>query len=173
VVGQLSPGFDTDGHDIGSTYDLSLAWCAGAMVASAEDEARFVSLVGTGALLPPAIQLELTRGVDTPESGLQYGLGVFLFGAAITGGVGTGIGHGGDIMGFHSMGGYFPSKQMTLFGVVDSDSGSGNDVLAAVLKAVESSPSRSEAHEEVDLGGSATVISPARDAHRAPRRVLF
>jgi D-alanyl-D-alanine carboxypeptidase len=163
VVGQLSPGFDQDGHEIGSSYDASLAWTAGAMVASAADEARFVALVGTGALLPPALQLELTRGVDTPESGLQYGLGVFLFGAAITGGVGPGIGHGGDIMGFHTLGAYFPSKQMTLFGVVDSDSGNGNDVLAGVLKSLANSASAPSDPKHVDSGASAAVTMGPRD----------
>jgi D-alanyl-D-alanine carboxypeptidase len=142
VVGQLAPGFDEHGQNIGATYDPSLAWAAGAMVASPPDASRFVELVGQGALLPPAMQAEMTTGgVDTPEHGLQYGLGVFLLGPELSAGQGPAIGHGGDIMGFHSGGFYFPEKKMTLFGVVDSDRGTGNDVLAGAIEALAGSPS--------------------------------
>jgi D-alanyl-D-alanine carboxypeptidase len=132
----LSPGFDTDGTDVSHSYEMSWAWAAGAMAATPFDAARFVGLLGSGALLSPAMQAELTRGVGTPQPTLEYGLGVFLIDAAVTAGAGPAIGHGGDIMGFHSLGLYFPERKTTLFGAVNSDRGSGNDVVAAALGAL-------------------------------------
>ena len=132
----LAPGFDVEGVDISRTYSTKWAWAAGAMAATASDAARFVELLGSGALLSPALQAELVNGVDIPGApGLRYGLGVFLFGSELTGGAGQGIGHGGDIMGSHTWGIYFPERRSTVFGVVDSDRGNGNDVLVEVLTA--------------------------------------
>lgn len=126
VSGVLAPGFDQSGGSIGESYSLSWAWAAGAMVATPDDTARFITLVGTGALLPPTLQAELTRGVPTPQPGLSYGLGVFLTASDLSGGFGAGIGHGGDIPGYHSLGLYYPERKTTLFGVVNSDSASSS-----------------------------------------------
>jgi D-alanyl-D-alanine carboxypeptidase len=150
VVGELTPGYFVpgaeipvdwfapwaEGTDVSHAYDVSFGWAAGAMVATPRDVARFFELLGSGALLPPAVQTELLKGVDMPEAGLHYGLGVFLADASITGGAGPGIGHGGDVMGFHTFGMYFPETHTTLFGAVDSDKGNGNDVAVKALDAL-------------------------------------
>ncbi|MFO0741499.1 MAG: serine hydrolase domain-containing protein [Labilithrix sp.] len=136
VAGVMVPGFDKNGVDVTNTYDLSWAWAAGAMVSTPPDMTRFLELLGSGRLLPPAEQAELTTKVATPQPGLGYGLGVFMSDASITGGLGPAIGHGGDIMGYHSWGLYFPEKKVTFFGCVASDRGNGNDVMVAALTAM-------------------------------------
>jgi D-alanyl-D-alanine carboxypeptidase len=145
VRGELAPGYFVhmgsfapwqDGADISHAYDLSWAWSAGAMVATASDLSRFFELVGGGALLPAALQAELVNGVATAQPGLRYGLGVFLADSSITGGAGNGIGHGGDVMGYHSTAWYFPDSKTAMAGAVDSDKGSGNDVAVAGLTAL-------------------------------------
>lgn len=137
VNGTMATGLDENGKDVTTEYDISWAWAAGAIVASPRDLARFVELLGKGALLTPAMQTELTKSVPiAAEQGLSYGLGVFIADASITGGLGSGIGHGGDIMGYHSWGMYFPDKQSTIAGTVDSDKGNGNDILVAGITAL-------------------------------------
>lgn len=133
LAGELAPGLDQSGADVTTAYGESWAWAAGAMVSTPPDMARFVELLGSGALLPPAQQQELVTGVPTPQPGLRYGLGVFLSLPEITGGMGMGIGHGGDIMGYHSWGLYFPEKKTTVFGTVMSDRDTGNAILVQAL----------------------------------------
>jgi D-alanyl-D-alanine carboxypeptidase len=141
LTGELAPGLDENGKDIGTSYSLSWAWSAGAIVATPHDLARFIELLGTGKLLSAEMQTQLTTGVAIPNAqGLTYGLGVFLADGSITGGMGNGIGHGGDIMGYHSWGMYFPDKQTTIAGTVDSDKGNGNDILVAGITALTAPP---------------------------------
>lgn len=137
VNGTMAPGLDENGNDVTTEFDISWAWAAGAIVASPRDLARFVELLGTGALLTPALQAEMNKSVPiAQEPGLNYGLGVFIADASITGGLGPAIGHGGDIMGYHSWGMYFPDKHATIAGTVDSDKGNGNDILVAGITAL-------------------------------------
>ncbi|MBX3228403.1 MAG: beta-lactamase family protein [Labilithrix sp.] len=139
VTGLLAPGFNKHGVDVTAHHDPSWAWAAGAMVASPPDMARFVELLGSGALLSPKLQAELTKPVATPQPGLSYGLGVFLTAGELTGGLGPAIGHGGDIMGYHSWGLYFPERKATVFGTVMSDRGNGNSILVAAITALTAS----------------------------------
>ena len=136
VTATFAPGFDADGVDVTTKYDESWAWAAGAMVSTPPDMAKYVELLGSGKLLAAPEQNELTRSVHTTQPGLDYGLGVFVGSAAITGGLGPAIGHGGDIMGYHSWGLYFPEKKVTIFGTVTSDKGNGNDILVAGITAL-------------------------------------
>lgn len=72
--------------------------------------------------------------VKTDQRNIDYGLGVMLFGRAVTAGGGPGIGHGGDIPGYHTQAFYFPEKQTTIVAIVDSDAEDPNDVSIEALK---------------------------------------
>jgi hypothetical protein len=95
-----------------------------------------MELVGRGTLVPESVRGEFAKSVATPQKGLSYGLGVFLADNTVTGRAGKGVGHGGDIFGYHSWVMYFPEKETTIVGAVATDTLSGNDVLAAALEVV-------------------------------------
>jgi D-alanyl-D-alanine carboxypeptidase len=134
VTGTLAPALDSRGGDATTVADPSWAWAAGAMVATPGDLATWIEKVGSGAFYDAATQKELLTTVPTDSNGLDYGLGIMVFGPSITGGGGTGIGHGGDIQGYHTQAFYFPDRKTTLVSIVDSDSDSPNDVSIEALK---------------------------------------
>ncbi len=126
-------------------YSVSQAWAAGAMVATPSDAARFIRLLANGELLPPAEQAEMMKGVDTDFAPLRYGLGVMLFDPSMwTAGAGPAIGHGGDIIGYHTLTFHFPDVHLTLSSAVDSDEGNPNDAFKSALKALFSTTSGPE-----------------------------
>lgn len=134
VVGELATGRDAKGRNVTSKYDPSWAWTAGALVASPKDTARFVELLGQGKLLPAKQQAELTATTQsTGQGGLGYGLGVFVADKELTGAGEEGVGHGGDINGYHTWAWHFPKQKLTLFAGVNSDKGNGNAGIATAL----------------------------------------
>ena len=134
VTGTMAPAQDSNGKDATTVADPSWAWAAGAMVATPADVALWIEKLGSGAFHDPAMQKELLTTVATDSAGLEYGLGIMVFGRQITAGAGPGIGHGGDIAGYHTQSFYFPEKKTTLVAIVDSDAENPNDVSLEALK---------------------------------------
>lgn len=133
VTGTLAPAQDARGNDATTVADPSWAWAAGAMVATPGDVALWIEQLGNGTFYDPTTQKELLTTVPTDSASLGYGLGIMLFGRQLTGGAGPGIGHGGDIMGYHTQSFYFPEKKTTVVSIVDSDAESSNDVSIVAL----------------------------------------
>jgi D-alanyl-D-alanine carboxypeptidase len=133
VAGTMAPGQGTTGEDVTKFADPSWAWAAGAIVATPEDVTSWIEMLGSGAFHDPAMQQQLLTPFPTDDKSLGYGLGIMLFGRNITAGGGPGIGHGGDIPGYHTQAFYFPEKHTTLVSIVDSDAESSNDVSIAAL----------------------------------------
>jgi D-alanyl-D-alanine carboxypeptidase len=118
------------GQDVTNIADPSGSWAAGAVVATPSDLLRWVrTLYATDQVLDEATRMELT----TPSKSQPYGLGVEIVSPRQTLGAGPALGHGGDIFGFHSDAFYFPKREMALVAIVNQDSVSQNDLMAAVL----------------------------------------
>jgi D-alanyl-D-alanine carboxypeptidase len=132
--GTLAPAQDMQGGDATKVLDPSWAWAAGSIVATPGDLAMWIEKVGSGSFYDAAQQKELLTTVPTGEANVDYGLGIIVFGAAITAGAGPGIGHDGAIPGYHTQSFYFPEKKTTLVAIVDSDADDPNDVSLAALK---------------------------------------
>lgn len=133
-IGTLAKGFDARDQDVTTAYDLSGAWAAGAMVATASDLAKWVTLLGSGEVHNPAIQAQLEDAHPTGAMGLSYGLGVFEIAPSLTGGAGPAIGHMGDIFGYHNQSFYFPERKFSVVAIVTSDAASPNEVSVAALR---------------------------------------
>ena len=82
----------------------------------------------------------LREGLDPVTIGHEDRHGLYRQGGIVAEGLEQdlqrGPAHGGDIMGYHSWGLYFPEKKVTFFGCVASDRGNGNDVMVAALTAM-------------------------------------
>ncbi len=127
VNGTIAKGFSSTGKDVTNSYDTSWAWAAGAMVATPSDLARWIAMVAKGEVYTAEIQKELLTGIPA-FSGVDYGLGLFLSSAAITG-KSAAIGHGGDIYGCHSQDWYFPKEDVTVVTITNKD-GTSPDALS-------------------------------------------
>jgi len=134
VVGTLAPAQSSTGKDATTVADPSWAWAAGAIVATPGDVALWIEQLGSGAFHDPTMQKELLSTIPTDSAAVEYGLGIMVFGRTITAGGGPGIGHGGDIYGYHTQSFYFPEKKTTIVAIVDSDAENPNDVSLAALK---------------------------------------
>ena len=134
VQGTMAPAQDAVGGDATVVADPSWAWAAGAIVATPADVVTWIEKLGNGTFHDTATQQALLKQVKTENRRIDYGLGVMLFGKSVTGGGGPGIGHGGDIPGYHTQAFYFPEKQTTIVAIVDSDAEDPNDVSLEALK---------------------------------------
>ncbi len=133
VDGSLAPGYLQNGNDATNAVNPSFAWAAGAMVATPADTGSWIELLGGGAIHDASIQAELETPTPTTSSGVSYGLGVFLLSPAITGGAGPGVGHGGDIFGYHTQAFHFPQTNVTIVAIVNKDGTDPNGITAAAL----------------------------------------
>lgn len=134
LQGELAVGRDAKGRDVTHAYSMDWPWAAGAMVATPEDVLLWIEKLAGGAFLPDAAQARMLDGVATGVRGLRYGLGIMLLDDNVTGGFGRGIGHGGDIPGFHSMALHLPERGATCVAIVDSDQENPNTVSLAAFK---------------------------------------
>lgn len=132
--GELAPGFSKTGEELTNAYGPTWSWSAGAMVASPADVVTWAEALGSGSYYGSETQKTVLETVPTGDGATSYGLAVMVFDAKITGGMGRGIGHGGDIPGYHTQAFHFPEKKTTIVAIVDSDAASPNDVTVAALE---------------------------------------
>jgi D-alanyl-D-alanine carboxypeptidase len=129
----LATGFGAAGQDYTHALHPSVPWTAGSMVATAGDVADWAAgLYGGTVLSAPALAETLTP-VDTGIDGVGYGLGVFLYDAALIGNISTGVGHGGDIPGFHTDMLFVENDGTVIAAVVNSDGANVNDYMVAAI----------------------------------------
>lgn len=130
--GALIPGFQAKAN-VTNLYDPSVAWAAGAMVATPGDLLAWVTtLYGTDEVLSPASKKELFTFV--PKG--SYGLGVTRLPASVTLGNGAGVGHGGSIFGYQTQAFWFDEAKLGLVSVVSDTGGDPNALSVVVLEAL-------------------------------------
>lgn len=133
LVGTLAIGTSETGEDLTDAYGPTWSWAAGAMVATPSDVASWIEALASGTFHDAATQKAMLTTVSA-GNGTDYGLGIMGLRATITGGLGPGFGHGGDIPGYHTQAFYFPDKKTTLVAIVDSDADSPNDLTLAAIE---------------------------------------
>lgn len=131
---ELAKGRSASGEDVTNIADPSWAWAAGAMTATPADLVAWIEKLGSGGFYDPAMQKELLTTVKTESGAVGYGLGIMVFSPAVTAGAGPGIGHGGDIMGYHTQAFYFPQTKATIVAIVDSDAEDPNEISLTALR---------------------------------------
>lgn len=129
VEGDIAPGKSFLGTNGATFMDPSAFWCAGSYVSTLTDLANWAELRGSGAFHTDASNAALMDTVPTVDPGLRYGAGIMVYDASATHGGGPAIGHGGDLVGYHSYGFYFPDKKTTVVVMVDSDKGKDGNFL--------------------------------------------
>ncbi|HVH44511.1 MAG TPA: serine hydrolase domain-containing protein [Labilithrix sp.] len=122
LVGELALGRSFIGGDGATFQDPSAHWCSGSLVGTPLDLANWIELRGSGKFHTPEAQAEILKLVPGPLT-TSWGAGVMVVDPSGTAGGGTAYGHGGDLVGYHSYGFYFPSRATTVVVVVDSDEG--------------------------------------------------
>lgn len=133
----LVPGFDMRGKDQTNAEDPSNPWAAGAMVASVGDVARLHQALYTGTHLPRDAREALTLSpVPVGDGHHGYGLGVFVLDGYATGGHGAGLGHGGDIEGYHTDSMTLTERRTTFTSIVNQDGVSPRAALLAAANAL-------------------------------------
>jgi D-alanyl-D-alanine carboxypeptidase len=132
--GQLAVNFLQNGADATNVMHPTGAWAAGAMVATADDTRDWMEQLASGQIQDANVHAEMLQPTPTGSPSLSWGLGVMLLDAAVTGGAGPGIGHGGDIPGFHTQSFYFPESEIGITSIVNKDGADPNDITAAVLQ---------------------------------------
>lgn len=140
VGGELAHGFSRRGLDLTDTYGTTWSWSAGAMVASPADVVRWIELLGSGAFHDPETQKAMMTTVRAIYGSMRYGLAIMAFDEAVTGGMGPGIGHDGDIPGYHTLALYFPERSTTLVAIVDSDADDHNELSVAAIDVLTDAP---------------------------------
>lgn len=132
VVGQRVPGY-AGKTEVTTQFDPSIAWAAGAIVASPGDLLEWVhTLYGTERVLGAASKKELFTWVP----GEGYGLGVSEIPARASLGNGRGVGHGGSIFGFLTQAFWFEDTKVGLVTIVDDGRGDPNALSIVALSAL-------------------------------------
>ena len=134
IVGELAHGYASNGDDVSTQFDPSIAWAAGAMVASAGDLATWAQKLYGGSVLEPASLEAMVTGVDTDQPGLAYGLGAFVLDPSAA--LDVAYGHGGDIFGYHTHMFYLPNQKVAFAAIVNDDGASPNPISVNVLEAI-------------------------------------
>ncbi|HZO14661.1 MAG TPA: serine hydrolase domain-containing protein, partial [Polyangiaceae bacterium] len=135
LAGDLATGYSQSGNDVTHALNPSAAWAAGSMVATPEDVASWAAALYRGQVLAaPEMEAMLTM-VPTGLDGVEYGLGVFGYGPQVLAGH-EGIGHGGDIPGFHSIVLYLTDYDAVIVSIVNNDGANPARALANALPIV-------------------------------------
>ena len=132
IAGAMVPGYQAK-KDVTNIYDPSVAWAAGAMVASPADLLTWIhALYGSEAVLSAASTKEMLTFV--PRS--DYGLGVSFIGASSTLGNGRGLGHGGSIFGYQTQAFWFDETKVGVVAIVSDTKGDPNAFSLVALRAI-------------------------------------
>jgi D-alanyl-D-alanine carboxypeptidase len=129
--GHLAHGYDGFA-DVTTEFDMSSAWAAGAMQASAGDLVTWAEALYGGDALDPSSLSEMLMGVPTDEPGLEYGLGVMIMDASVAGDLA--YGHSGSIFGYQSNVVYWPNERYAVGLVVNSDTADANTPMVDVIE---------------------------------------
>jgi D-alanyl-D-alanine carboxypeptidase len=100
-------GLDPGGNRV-DPYDLSQVRGCGSVVATPTDLAEWVYQLGSGKVLPPAIQQGLFSTESDMGPGTTAGLGILSFDSTAIGVPDRCVGHGGSLMGTESLSVYCP-----------------------------------------------------------------
>lgn len=135
IPGEIAVGRTFLGGNGATFMDPSLFWCSGSFVGTIQDLATWVELRGSGRFHGAASNGEMLKLIPTSSEHLKYGAGLMVYDASSTHGGGDSYGHGGDLVGYHSYGLYFPDSESTVVVMVDSDKGpKGSFPLAATYR---------------------------------------
>lgn len=134
LQGIMAPGYSSNGTEVTNRFHPSWAWTAGAMVGTVGEAAQWIDALYAGDILDATGRDLLTSDPQSIGGGMHYGLGTMIVPAASSGGAGRGIGHGGDISGYHSLAFYFPEKDTTIVAIVNSDAADPNVPFVAALE---------------------------------------
>jgi D-alanyl-D-alanine carboxypeptidase len=132
LVGELATGYAQTGADITQVLHPSAAWAAGSMVGTASDVADWAAALYRGQVLAEAEMDAMLTMVPTSSAGVEYGLGVFGFGPQVLAGQ-EGLGHGGDIPGYHTLMIYLTEHDTVVVSIVNSDAAAPESALGAAL----------------------------------------
>lgn len=136
VPDAMARGYGAWGGDSTTIIHPSVTWAAGSMVATVGDVADWASALYGGSILADTELDLMLEMVDIGAPGLQYGLGVFEYGESFLGA--DGIGHGGDISGYHAEMVYLtPDGTMIAAATNSNFSGFSVAYLEAALGALE------------------------------------
>lgn len=131
--GEMTPGY-FGRRVVTNELDPSVAWAAGAMVASPRDLLAWLhALYGSDRVLAPASKAELFTWV--PEPG--YGLGVRQLPESSTAGHGKGVGHGGSIFGFQTYAFWFEDAKTGVVAIAADTAGDADAIGKMALRSLE------------------------------------
>lgn len=127
LVGDIAPGRTGLGMTGATAMDPSASWACGNIAATIGDVLDWEEKRGNGTFHSPAMQSVMLNGVATGGD-YTYGAAMVIVGKTdkVLNGNGPAIGHGGDIIGYHTLAYYFPEKRATIALIVDSDKGPGS-----------------------------------------------
>lgn len=134
VPASLERGYSSDGRDVTEALHPSFTWASGGMVATMADTARWIEALASGRVVEGERLRAMLEEVPTSTEGLGYGLGVMVFSPSIA--LARGIGHRGDLEGYHCYAIHFPEKRATVAHCLTSDASSDvamADVLLTLL----------------------------------------
>lgn len=134
VVGDLAIGRSRTGADVTHAHNLSWAWAAGAMVATPKDVVTWIEALATGGYYDATTQAKVMETIPTSSSVVGYGLGVMVLEDGATGGIGRGVGHSGDIPGYHTQAFYLVDKRTTVVVINDTDKDPTSQVAAGAFE---------------------------------------
>jgi D-alanyl-D-alanine carboxypeptidase len=129
---ELATAYAQNGQDVTDIVHMSVAWSAGAYAATASDVADWAAALYRGEVLAAPEMDAMLDMVPTSYAGVEYGLGVFGYGPSVLLGE-EGIGHGGDIFGFHTFMVYMPEHDTAVVSIVNSDAANPTQVLGDAL----------------------------------------
>jgi D-alanyl-D-alanine carboxypeptidase len=114
-------------------WSYSWTQAAGGLSSTLDDLRRWAPVLGTGALLTPALRRQQRRFIPTGIPGLSYGLGIAS--------AGTMVGHNGLVPGYDSVELYSPSLRATIVMVSDTSpqnngAPAGEDTLQLAVEAM-------------------------------------
>jgi D-alanyl-D-alanine carboxypeptidase len=122
LIGEVAYGRSFLGTNGADFMDPSASWCAGNVVATIGDVVDWAEKRGSGSFHSLAMQAEMLKGAPTGQ-GFTYGAALVMVDETGLNGHGPAIGHGGDSVGYHMLVYYFPTKEVTIAVIVDSDKG--------------------------------------------------
>ncbi len=122
LIGDVAYGQSFLGTNGADFMDPSASWCAGNIVATIADVVDWAERRGSGSFHSRAMQAELLKGAPTGQ-GFTYGAALVMVDETGLNGNGPALGHGGDSVGYHMLAYYFPTQNVTIAPIVDSDKG--------------------------------------------------